>query len=174
MNHDEYEDALPIPRRRIFVLNDGQFVVQWEAHRVQSLNNGRYYAYKPEQFGTAISDYELNQLINSGRVSHYDDTLVYLSLQPMNTPLQATRSYYLNTRLPKSQKDTVEAALAEVGLLSTYSVRMQEIFVIIRDAKGLPFKNFDEAEQARENLVAQVPSLLSDLVVAFIEIVAPT
>lgn len=172
MSIDDYNDALPIPRRRIFVLNDGQFVVQWEEHRVQSLNNGRYYSYDEANYGAPISDYELNQLMHSGRVSDYDDKLVYLSLQPMDPAKQSTRAYYLNTRLPKTKLALVTDALDDAGVAGHYSVRMQEIFVIIRDAKGLPFRNFDDAERAREELANCCPDVLDKLVVAFIEIVS--
>ena len=60
MNYNDNE-AIPVPRTRIFVLDDGTFVVQWEEKRVQALVNGRYYPYDGQRFGNAISDWELNQ-----------------------------------------------------------------------------------------------------------------
>lgn len=167
-NHED--ETLPVPRKRVFVLDDGTFVVQWEAHRVQSLLSGRYFQYKKERFGAAISDYELNQLRNNGTISHYDDELVYLSPQPNTIHQLPTRSYYLNTRLPKSERYNVENALSDADLLEKFAVRVQEIFVIIRGESGMPFVSFDDAERAREYLVAQLPHIFEQTVVAFMEI----
>lgn len=170
MSQYDDNDALPVPRTRVFVLDDGMFVVQWEEHRVQSLANGRYYNYTTERYGAPISDYELNQLMSSGRVSHYDDSLVYLSPQPMTLSTHPMRSYYLNTRLPKTERGAVEEALLNANLADDYAVRVQEVFVIIRNRTGLPFKDFDEAERAREQLLKCQPELLGKLAVAFVEI----
>jgi hypothetical protein len=164
------QETIPVPRSRVFVLDDGTFVVQWEENRVQGLLNGRYFIYEPEQFGTAISDYELTQLRNSGIVDDFDDELVYLSSGSSLMTQSPTRTYYLNTTLPKSKRDYVENALRAAALLDRYSVRVQQTFVIIRGPAGIPFQSFDDAERARENLSSLLPELLQHLVVAFVEV----
>jgi hypothetical protein len=170
MSHYYEYEKIPVPRNRIFVLNDGMFVVQWEENRVQDLLTGRYYPYSESHFGNAITNYELKQLYNSGIVEDFDEELVYLSHNVnigAHTPL---RTYYLNTILPKSQMPQVRQALEDAQLLDRFSVRVQEIFVIIRGPSGMAFNNFDEADRAREALIEQVPDLLGDTVVAFVEI----
>jgi len=168
-NYDEQE-RIPVPRTRIFVLVDGTFVVQWEENRVQALMTGRYSNFENEMFGTAITDYELTQLKNSGIVDHYDEELVYLSPLASIAAQLPTRSYYLNTTLHKSRMKEVQEFLDEAGLSERYSVRVQEIFVIIRGPAGMPFVSFDEAEIVREQLVAAFPESLQDMVVAFVEV----
>ncbi len=163
-----HPDVIPVPRSRVFVLKDGAFVVQWELNRVQRMTDGRYISYTREQFGSAISDYELKQLRNTKLIADYDDDHVYIS--PLsNTQAYSGRSFYLNTTLDKSRFEEVQSAVREAGLHVQFSVRIQEIFVIIRGHVGLPFQTFDEAERSRELLASQLPDLLGNLVVAFIE-----
>ncbi len=167
------QDKIPVPRKRLFVLTDGRFVIQWEENRVQDLLSGRYSPFSDDDFGNAITDYELNQLQNSGVVADYDDHLIYLqpdlSTTASNTP---GRTYYLNTTIHKSRVDEVRAAIASDELAKQYSVRVQEIFVIIRGASGMAYQNFDDAERAREYLLEHYPELLGKTVVAFVEITA--
>ena len=164
------QETIPVPRSRIFVLSDGTFVVQWEENRVQALVNGRYYPYDPDLYGNAISDWELNQLKNSGVVDSYDDELVYLSPLPTIAAQIPTRSFYLNTTLHKSKMDEVEKALRHESLAEKFSVRVQGIFTIVRGNNGRAFTTFDEAERAREVLLEHAPELLGDTVVAFVEV----
>ena len=169
MNYNDNE-AIPVPRPRIFVLDDGTFVVQWEENRVQALVNGRYYPYDGTRYGNAISDWELNQLKSSGVVDHYDEELVYLSPLPTIAAQVPTRSFYLNTTLHKSKVNEVEELLEKDGLKDKFSVRVHGIFTIIRGRSGMPFTTFDDAERAREVLLEHAPELLADTVVAFVEI----
>lgn len=170
MNRNKETETIPVPRNRIFVLDSGTFVVQWEENRVQELMNGRYQNYSLERFGNAISDYELNQLKTSGIIASYDAELVYLLPSPTVTAPHAARSYYLHTTLHKTHMQAVENALITAQLHDRFSVRVQEIFVIIRGKAGMAFASFDDAEHAREILVEKLPDLLKDMVVAFVEI----
>jgi hypothetical protein len=169
MNQNNQQETIPVPRSRIFVLDDGTFVVQWEAERVQDLLNGRYQTYNPEQFGNSITDYELGQLQKSEVVADYDAELVYLSPMTTTDAQHPNRSFYLNTTLHKSRVKDVEQALKEADLLDRLSVRIQAIFVIVRGERGYPFASFDDAERAREVLIEAFPELLGNTVVAFIE-----
>lgn len=160
---------MPVPRKRVFVLQDGSFVVQWENHRVQNLLNGRYRAYDPADFGNAITDYELNQLKRAGVVQKYTTDRVYLLSNPGIIPRRAARTYYLNTTHALDQQDAIREALQALGLGDDFSVRVQERFVIIRGRNGLPFQSFEDAEYAREVLVAANPQLFGAMAVAFVE-----
>lgn len=164
------EENVPIPRKRLFVLDDGRFVIQWEENRVQDLLSGRYTPYSDEAFGNAITDYELNQLKNSDIVADYDEHLIYLQPDINTAVTVAGRTYYLNTTLPKSQVEIVKKAISSEELAGKFSVRVQEIFVIIRGPSGMAYQNFDDAERAREVLVDYDPELLGKTVVAFVEI----
>ncbi|MGJ3237771.1 MAG: hypothetical protein ACFE0Q_03600 [Anaerolineae bacterium] len=172
MSEYQEHENIPVPRKRLFVLNNGRFVIQWEENRVQDLLTGRYSPFSESDFGNAITDYELNQLKNSGVVADYDDHLIYLQPDVSTASKTPARTYYLNTKLHKSQVETVRQALATTDLNDQYSVRVQEIFVIVRGPSGTAFQNFDTAERAREQLTAYHPDLLGKTVVAFVEITA--
>lgn len=164
------EENIPIPRKRLFVLTDGRFVIQWEENRVQDLLSGRYSSYSDDDFGNAITDYELNQLKNSDIVADYDEHLIYLQPDISTSVTTSGRTYYLNTTLLKSDVAKVKNILSTNNFAEYFSVRVQEIFVIIRGAAGTAFQNFDEAERAREMLIEHHPEILGNTVVAFVEI----
>ncbi|MEL7433636.1 MAG: hypothetical protein AAFN11_06790 [Chloroflexota bacterium] len=170
MTEYKQDDKIPVPRKRVFVLADGRFVIQWEENRVQDLLNGRYTPFNEAQFGAAITDYELNQLVQSNVVDSYDAHLVYLAPDMSASNTVSGRTYYLNTTLSRSQEATVSQALKDAELDKTYSVRVQSIFVIIRGPNGTAFRDFDAAERARENLLEVVPDIFEDTVVAFVEV----
>lgn len=173
MSDYKTDEKIPVPRKRVFVLANGRFVIQWEENRVQDLLNGRYSPYNEAQFGTAITDYELNQLINSNVIDSYDDHLVYLAPDMSTTTTVSGRTYYLNTTLPRTQQAVVSQALQDAGLNKTFSVRVQSIFVVIRGPNGTAFHDFDSAERARETLLEHAPDIFGNTVVAFVE-VSPT
>lgn len=167
----QQEDKIPVPRKRLFVLTDGRFVIQWEENRVQDLLSGRYSPFSDDDFGNAITDYELNQLQNSGVVADYDDHLIYL--QPDVSSTVATdpgRTYYLNTTHHKTRVQEIRETIASDEHAEEFSVRTQEIFVIIRGHSGIAYQNFDDAEHVREYLIENYPDLLGKTVVAFVEV----
>lgn len=171
MTYDERE-TIPVPRRRVFVLKDGAFVVQWEENRVQDLLSGKYRPFTVETAGNPISDYELSQLKNAGVVDRYDGDLIHLCPTPDIIAHTPSRSYYLNTALPKIRKEEVEIKLREFQLQDKFSVRTQEKFVIIRGPNGMAFLGFDDAEKARELLMSYAPEMFQETAVAFVEITA--
>jgi hypothetical protein len=168
------QNTIPVPRSRVLVLDDGAFVVQWELTRVQDLLTGKYRVFADEETGEAISDYELNQLKNKGVIARYDTDLIHLCPTPDIFFHSSTRSYYLNTALPRTQKNEVESQLQAAELDSKLSVRVQERFVIIRGINGMPFPGFDEAEKARELLMARAPEFFKTTIVAFVEVIPAT
>lgn len=165
------QDSIPIPRDRVFVLVDGTFVVQWEDNQVQNLLNGKYRVFSQRYFGSAITDYELNQLKNAGVIDNYDADEVYLCASPDIAPRSPGRSYYLNTIRPKAELEDIRAALVAEALLDRFSVRLRDDFVVIWGKNGIAFNQFDDAEKARELLSTRMPELFKETVVAFIEIV---
>ncbi len=170
MLNETTQENVPIPRKRLFVLTDGRFVIQWEENRVQDLLSGRYTSFGDADFGNAITDYELNQLKNSGIVAEYDEHLVYLQPDISTAVTTPGRTYYLNTTLHKSQVEQVKNILETGEFAHKFSVRVQEIFVIIRGPSGTAFQDFDDAERSREMLVEYDAELLGNTVVAFVEI----
>lgn len=170
MNEQHLKDTIPIPRHRVFVLSDGKFVVQWEENRVQDLLTGRYHAFSSTTDTNPINDFELNQLRSTGVVQDYTEDLIHLSSEPVIGHFP-TRTYYLNTTLPRHRREEVEQCLKEQLLSERFAVRVQQRFVIVRGPGGIPFRSFDAAEKAREQLISEVPTLFKETVVAFLEII---
>jgi hypothetical protein len=79
------------------------------------------------------------------------------------------RSYYLNTTLPGVQLADVVALLDELDLLSRFSARVREDFVVLWRANGEAFDRFDDADEARHMLNDYCVEAFVNTVVAFIE-----
>lgn len=169
----DQQESIPVPRNRILVLDDGTFAVQWEEKRIQELLSGKYQIFSTTQETSAISDYELKQLVEAGVVDTYDDDLVHLSPLPNVVAKAPTRSYYLNTKLGKTERQLVQEYLNSVGLEEQFSVRVRQDFVVIWGANGVAFGSFDDAERSRELLTLQSQDMFSELVVAFVETTSP-
>lgn len=164
------QENISIPRSRIFVLEDGTFVVQWEENRVQELLNSRYRNFETTQFGNAITDFELNQLVRAGVVEQYSDDLVSLSSVSNIMPETPSRVYYLNTTRGKDALQTVQSALVDLELSDGLTTRLRHDFVVIWKKDGAAFYRFDDAEHHREQLILKSPELFGDTVVSFVEV----
>lgn len=164
------QESISIPRSRIFVLDDSTFVVQWEETRVQELLNGRYRNYDESQFGNAITDFELNQLVRAKIVERYDGELVSLSSLSNIMPEIPSRVYYLNTILGRESLKDVQVALEQLGFVDRLTARLRHDFVVIWKKDGAAFYRFDDAERNREHLMLKSPDLFGDTVVSFVEI----
>lgn len=165
-----------IPRDQIFVLLDGVFVVKWSDNRVQELLTGQYRQFDNRDFGSHITDFELNQLKQAGIVETFDDSSVWLTEAPERSQFYRAgvrearvRSYYLNTTLDHDQISTIVSSLERLGLEEEFHARNRYDFVVIVGTQGRAFPSFDEAEEARCLLIDQAPEIFQDTVVAFIE-----
>ncbi|PJF40531.1 MAG: response regulator [Chloroflexi bacterium] len=174
-------DGSAVPRHFVFVLADGTFVVQWDDNRVQELLTGRYRTFNDEDdFGHAITDYELDQLKNAGRVEHYNRQYVWLYALPekrryakqMRTQERTrnrVRSYYLNTTLPSSQLSNIEALLEDLELSNEFLARNRNNLIAILGKDGTPFASLQDAEAAQVRLSQKAPNVFNNIAVAFIE-----
>lgn len=172
------DESSAIPRDSLFVLVDGTFVVQWSEGRVQELVEGRYRVYEQEDFGAPITDYELQQLLKAGLIEHFTEDQVTLCPLPERDDgggwlttweLNRTRSYYLNTTLPATFLDDVNATLDNLGLADGFAARVRDNFVVLWGNKGISFQKFDDAEKARVLLSSKAPDTFANTVVAFVE-----
>ncbi len=168
----------PVPRPQVFTLADGTFVVQWEGKNVQELLTGQYRPYVHQSdFGHAINDYELKQLKSAGRVEHFNQQYVWLYALPergrFGTKIigrgDRVRTYYLSTKLPKSQLINIAATLKELNLANEFLARSRNDFVVILGKDGVPFRSVQEADAGQRKLQVRAPQVFGDLSVAFIE-----
>lgn len=165
----------PIARTRMFVLLDGVFVVKWDESMVQELLTGKYRRFERREFGAYITDYELNQLKQAGIVQRFDRESVWLSPALERSRFyqsqeqQRVRAYYLNTTYAGPERASIEDSILELGLDDVLDVRLRDDFVVIFGENGRAFGSFDEAENARQQLVETLPAVFGETVVAFVE-----
>ncbi len=174
----EDQDNTIISRNRLLVMMDGTFVVHWGDTDVQELETGRYHVFENnEELGSAVTDYELNQLKKAGLVEKFDDENVWLCALPERNELNKlatwemnrVRSFYLNTMLPGSMLDEVESLLDDLGLMSMFQPRVRDDFVVLWRSKGMAFLKVDDAEKARYLLTSKAPEAFVNTVLAFVE-----
>jgi CheY-like chemotaxis protein len=174
----QVSSGTPVPRRTVFILADGSFVVQWDENRVQDLLSGSYRLYDDKDFGHIITEYELNQLQTAGRVEHYNDQYVWLNALPeqgrfphnreYHSPARV-RSYYLNTTLPESRLAEVEACLREHELTGDFLARVRGSLIAVLGRNGAPFRQLKDAERAQKLLMVRAPALFEHTAIAFVE-----
>ncbi len=168
-----------IPRYQIFVLGDGNCVVQWSENSVQDLMSGNYRPYTHHDFGHLIHDFELDRLKSAGVVEHYNRAYVWVYALPENNRFgtlrtldkssNRVRSYYLNTTLPFDRFDEVLSKLQSLGLMDTYWATEHDNVVAIFAKDEKPFVQLKDAETVQRHLSAAAPDLFKDTAVAFIE-----
>lgn len=168
-----------IPRHQVFTLADGAYVVQWQEKKVQELLSGHYRDYDHQQeFGHAITDWELKQLKSSGRVEHFNRTYVWLYPLPEAGRFGHRRVlgrgnrihvYYLATPYPAARLNDVQAVLENIGIVDHFRATTREGSVILVKGEGDLFTEAEEARQAQQFLYANAPKVFGELVVAFLE-----
>jgi len=167
----------PVARDAVFVLNDGHFALRRGEDRVQELVSGRYRRYAASDYGEAVSDYELDQLVAAGRVERYSSAQVWLGNLPnAHSHLQANyagsvrmRTFYLNTSLPRTRLDEVQVQLQRLEPEVSFIVRVHGDMVAILGKNGGPFPQLKDAERMQKYLQAKLPELFRHTAIAFYE-----
>jgi CheY-like chemotaxis protein len=172
-------DGAPVARHLVFILQDGAFVVQWDNQHTQDILTGKIHPFNDKEYGHAITDYELEQLREAGRVAHYDRAYIWLHALPEGERFSRfnvreetagrQRYFYLNTTLPGDFLQTVQQRLHELDLSKRYTAREQNEIVAIMNKDGHPFTRLAEVETAQNILRRAAPQLLKDAAVAFVE-----
>ncbi|MBE2267683.1 MAG: response regulator [Anaerolinea sp.] len=168
-----------IPRYQVFVLDDGEFVVQWNETSVQNLMTGQYRPYTFHDFGHLIHDFELERLKTAGVIEHYNRTYVWIYALPENNRFGGLRTqehssgrvrlYYLNTTLPASRFDEVLDRFQTLNLMDQYWATEHDGVVAIFGKDEKPFVQLKDAESVQRQLSAVAPDLFGATAVAFIE-----
>jgi len=169
-----------IARHQVFITNDGNYVVQWDDDLVQDIYSGEYLEFDDRHdYGRMLNDHELKQLKNNGRVERYNRQYVWLMPLPEATRLgrqrvmgrgNRIRAFYLITRYPKTQVESVRNALNTHGYAGSFTARIREDRVVILGQHGLPFRDVQVAESAQVQLSTALPQYFDDLTMAFIEL----
>lgn len=168
-----------IPRHQVFTLADGTYVVQWQDKRVQELLTGQYREYEHQNdFGHAITEWELKQLKAGGRVEHFNRTYVWLYPLPEAGRFgrrqvlgrgNRIHLYYLATSYPAERLSEIRAVLENIGVADRFRALVREGSVAILKAQGELYAEVDEAREAQQFLYANAPRVFGEVVVAFLE-----
>jgi CheY-like chemotaxis protein len=169
-----------VPRYQVFVLADGNTVVQWTEHTVQDLMTGQYRPYTQHEFGHLIHDFELERLKEAGIIEHYNRSFVWVYALPENNRFGAlrtqersssnrVRTYYLNTTLPIERFDEVLDQLHTLGLIDQYWATEHDGVVAVFNKDEKPFLQLKDAEAVQRHLSDAAPALFKNTAVAFIE-----
>ncbi len=168
-----------VPRQQVFVLADGNVVVQWTDASVQDLLTGKYRDYKPGDFGHRVADDELERLKDGSVIEDFDQAYVWIYALPeqqrfgpqptQQQTFQRSRAYYVNTTLPAARLGDVQRQLDAHHLTDEYCVCEHDSLVAVLGRDAVPFSSLRDAENAQRQLNQQLPLLLQDAVVAFTE-----
>jgi len=169
----------PVPRYQVFVLGDGEYVVQWTETSVQNVLTGRYQEYVLRDFGHRITDHELEQLKTSGVIEDYDQAYIWLYALPEDSrfgglhTIQQTsnrvRAYYINTTLPADRLDELQERLSGLNLGDSFFACEHEGLIAVLAGDTMPFNSLKDAENAQRKLQSQLPDLLENAALAFVE-----
>ena len=169
----------PVPRHQVFVLDDGNPVVQWAETRVQEIYSGRARVFDYSLFGHPVSDYELAQLKTLGLIEHFSRQYVwlfalpeqgrFLGLRTIEGTAGQGRAYYLNTTLSDAELDHVVTLLEAQGMSEMFTVTPYDGIVAVLGYDWEPYPTIAEAEGAQRTLIGVSP-LFEDSAVAFVEI----
>ncbi len=154
-------------RTHVFVLGDGNPVVQWTNQRVQELLSGQYRNYDYSMFGHPILDSELEHLKSTGAVEHFTRQYVWLTAMLEDRGIDhvepdmaeaETYVFYLLTNLPEQALDRLRERMASVSDAAAFNATLLDGQVVVGQAGGKPFDNVDDAEAARRAVRAILPS----------------
>jgi CheY-like chemotaxis protein len=163
----------------VFVLDNGECVVQWEERRVQDIMTGAYIPYTVKRFGRPVADYDLERLKAAGCVESYDRQFVWLfalpeagrfeGMQTQERSANRIRTYYINTTLPVAHVEAMQRLLQEAKLTEQFSAQAVEGVLAIFGKDGAPFRRLKDAESAQRYLSQIAPQQFAAAAVAFIE-----
>ena len=74
--------GMAISRTLVFVLRDGTIILDWGDGRGVDLAKGEFIPFKQADFSHSVQDDELETLHRMGRVSGFDQHMVYVTSVP--------------------------------------------------------------------------------------------
>jgi CheY-like chemotaxis protein len=172
----EKHNASPIPRHYLFTLQDGTVVVQWVAQKVQEIMTGVFRPYTGAEYGQAITNGQLDWLIEQKYVSHYTSRYVWLlpivssGAPPSQRGSHRVRAYYIMTTLPAGRFAEVERLLAGIPNLPETAARLHDEKVAVYGNESRLFRTLQDAEQVLLALQQAVPGVFDDALVAVFEV----
>lgn len=171
-----------VPRYDVFVLKDKTSVVRWATNHVQDLRTGQFLNYDASQFDHSITDDELRQLQKESCVEHFTEQFVWLikktSPQTTNETPQSKmpksthriRSFYIDTLLPDSYAEHVQAVLRNTPFEKKLQVKIHNQTVAIYGQDDRALTRLQDTELILQQLRYADRTLFQQAFVAVLEL----
>jgi len=156
-----------VPRHLVFVLDNGDVVVQRGANVVESLKTRKRQVFSDFDRDHDVTNAELEQLIKEEHIAGWDEFTVWL---PFINNRSNLTYYFLDTKLSPPYLDMVVNLLRKSGLENQFTARRRMGRVAIMGRVGDPFNSLSDAESALTLLEQALGKELVNLSVANIEI----
>ena len=156
-----------VSRHLVFVLDDGDIVVQRAANVVELVATREQRVFNDFERDHDITDDELRVLMNAKYIAGYDDMTVWL---PVADNRHEITYYYLDTRLSPAYLDMIDNMLQTASLSDQYVARKRLGRVAILDVSGEPFSDLPAATAAQTIVRQALGEHLQDMTIASVEI----
>jgi PleD family two-component response regulator len=156
-----------VSRHLVFVLDDGDIVVQRAANVVELVATREQRVFNDFERDHEVTDDELRVLMNAKFISGFDDMTVWLP--PDEHPHEITY-YYLDTRLSPPYLDMINNMLQTASLSDQYAARTRLDRVAILSVSGEPFSNLPDAAAAQTIIRKALGEYIKDMRIASMEI----
>src|SRR5262249_7695194 len=90
-------------------------------------------------------------------------------LRTLQQSSNRVRAYYINTTLPADKLDELQSSLDSLDLSDQFFACEHEGLIAVLNGDTMPFNNLKEAENAQRKLQTQLPDLMENAALAFIE-----
>ncbi len=134
-----------IPRHLMFVLDDGDIVIQRGANLVENLLSGEWRVFGDFERDHNITDDELRLLLRDQMIQGFDETTIRLNVTPKSN---RAKYYYLDTHLSPPYLELVKNLLYSTNLENNYTAKIQNGFIAIVGMWGEPFNSLNDVEAA--------------------------
>jgi CheY-like chemotaxis protein len=156
-----------VSRHLVFVLDDGDIVVQRAANVVELLATREQRVFNDFERDHDITDDELQVLQNANFIAGFDDMTVWL---PLDENPQEITYFYLDTRLSPPYLGMINNMLQTASLGDQYVAKSRLGRVAIMGVSGEPFSNLPDAAAAQTIIRKALGEHISDMAIASIEI----
>lgn len=168
----------PVPRHQVFVLDDGEPVVQWSESLVQEIYSGRVRGFDYSQLGHPVSDFELNHLKTLGLVEYFNRQYVwvfalpeqsrFIGLRTIDGDSGQSRVFYLNTTLSEGDLERVVAAIETENASGSFTACAHEGTIAVLGYDWAAYASIAEAEAA-QRIFTRLSPLFEATVIAFVD-----
>ena len=156
-----------VARHLVFVLDDGDIVVQRAANVVELVATREQRVFNDFERDHDVTDSELQVLLNANFITSYDDLTVWL---PPDKHPHDISYYFLDTRLSPPYLNMINNMLQTASLSDQYVAKSRLGRVAIMGESGEPFSDLPAAAAAQTIILKALGEHIKDVAIASVEI----